>query len=45
LAMNVLDHTSSKVTERYYNQAKMIDAVQAYQEIVLADQPNLAIET
>jgi integrase/recombinase XerD len=44
LAMTVLDHTSSKVTERYYNQARMIDAVQAYQEIVLADLPNLAIE-
>lgn len=40
LAMTVLDHTSSKVMGRYYNQAKMIDAVQAYQEIVLGDQPN-----
>jgi integrase/recombinase XerD len=37
LAMTVLDHKSSEVTERYYNQAKMIDAVQAYQQIVLAD--------
>jgi integrase len=37
LAMTVLDHTSTEVTERYYNQAKMIDAVQAYQEILLAD--------
>ena len=37
LAMTVLDHTSSKVIDRYYNQAKMIDAVQAYQEILLAD--------
>ncbi len=35
--MTVLDHTSSKVNERYYNQAKMIDAIQAYQEILLAD--------
>lgn len=33
LAMTVLGHQSSKVTQRYYNQAKMIDAVQAYQEI------------
>jgi integrase len=37
LAMTVLDHTSSEVFERYYNQAKMIDAVKAYQEILLAD--------
>ena len=37
LAMTVLDHQSSEVTERYYNQAKMIDAVRAYQEILLAD--------
>ena len=37
LAMTVLDHRSSKVGERYYNQAKMIDAVRAYQEILLAD--------
>jgi site-specific recombinase XerD len=28
LAMTVLDHKSSEVTERYYNQAKMIDAGQ-----------------
>ena len=35
--MTVLDHKSSEVTERYYNQAKMIDAVRAYQEILLAD--------
>jgi integrase/recombinase XerD len=33
LAMTVLDHTSSEVFERYYNQAKMIDAVKGYQEI------------
>lgn len=40
LAMTVLDHTSTEVTERYYNQAKMIDAVRAYQELLLADKPN-----
>jgi integrase/recombinase XerD len=40
LAMTVLDHTSTEVTERYYNQAKMIDAVKAYQEILLAEQPD-----
>ena len=33
--MTVLDHTSSEVFERYYNQAKMIDAVKAYQESCL----------
>jgi integrase/recombinase XerD len=38
LAMTVLHHQSSKVTERYYNQAKMIDAMQAYQDILLGDQ-------
>ena len=37
LAMTVLGHQSSKVTTRYYNQAKMIDAVRAYQEALLAD--------
>jgi len=37
LAITVLDHRSSEVTERYYNQAKMLDAVRAYQEILLAD--------
>jgi hypothetical protein len=37
LAMTVLEHTSSEVFERYYNQAKMIDAVKAYQEILLAN--------
>ena len=37
LAMTVLGHMSSEVFERHYNQAKMIDAVKAYQEIVLAD--------
>ena len=40
LAMTVLDHTGAEVTERYYNQAKMIDAVKAYQEMLVADQPN-----
>ena len=40
LAMTVLDHTSTEVTERYYNQAEMIDAVRAYQEILLGDQQN-----
>lgn len=39
LAMTVLDHTSIEVTERYYNQAKMIDAVRTYQELLLADGP------
>ena len=29
--------TISEVFERYYNQAKMIDAVKAYQEILLAN--------
>ena len=29
--MTVLEHTISEVFERYYNQAKMIDAVKAYQ--------------
>jgi integrase/recombinase XerD len=37
LAMTVLDHKSSEVFERHYNQARMIDAVKAYQRIVLAD--------
>ena len=32
-----LEHTISEVFERYYNQAKMIDAVKAYQEILLAN--------
>ena len=34
LAMTVLGHQSSKVTTRHYNQAKMIDAVRAYQEVL-----------
>ena len=37
LAMTVLGHQSSEVTTRYYNQAKMIDAVRAYQEVLLAE--------
>jgi site-specific recombinase XerD len=37
LAMTVLGHQSSKVTTQHYNQAKMIDAVRAYQEVLLAD--------
>jgi integrase len=37
LAMTVLGHQSSEVTTRHYNQAKMIDAVRAYQEVLLAD--------
>jgi hypothetical protein len=36
LAMTVLGNTSA-VFDRHYNQAKMIDAVRAYQDIVLAD--------
>ncbi len=37
LAMTVLGHQSSKVTTRHYNQAKMIEAVRAYQEVLLTD--------
>jgi integrase len=37
LAMTVLDHKSSEVTQRHYNHARMIDAVQAYQKILLAE--------
>jgi integrase len=37
LAMTVLDHKSSEVMERHYNQAQMIDAVRIYQKILLAD--------
>ena len=37
LAMTVLGHQSSKVTTRHYNQANMIDAVRAYQDILLAE--------
>ena len=35
--MTVLGHQSSKVTTRHYNQAKMIDAVRAYQKVLLAE--------
>ena len=38
LAMTVLGHQSSKVFERYYNQAEMLDAVRAYQEMLLGPQ-------
>lgn len=38
LAMTVLGHQSSAVTQKYYNQANMIDAVRAYQDIML-DEP------
>jgi hypothetical protein len=37
LAMTVLDHKSSEVTQRHYIHAQMIDAVRAYQKILLAD--------
>jgi len=37
LAMTVLGHQSSKVTTRHYNQAKMIDAVRAYQDVLLSE--------
>jgi integrase len=37
LAMTVLRHQHSKVTERHYNQAKMIDAVRTYQEMLLGE--------
>ena len=37
LAMTVLRHQNSDVTERHYNQGEMIDAVRAYQEILLGD--------
>ena len=36
LATTVLHHQSSKVTERHYNRAKMIDAMRDYYEILLA---------
>jgi hypothetical protein len=35
--MTVLDHKSSKVFERHYNQARMIDAVKSYQILLLSD--------
>jgi integrase len=37
LAMTVLDHKSTEVMERHYNHAEMIDAVRAYQQILLAN--------
>jgi integrase len=37
LAMTVLDHKSKEVMERHYIHAQMIDAVRAYQKILLAD--------
>jgi hypothetical protein len=37
LAMTVLRHQNSTVIQRHYNQAKMIDAVRAYQEMLLGD--------
>ena len=37
LAMTILGHQSSRVTTRHYNQAKMIDAVRAYQDVLLSE--------
>jgi integrase len=37
LAMTVLDHKRKEVMERHYIHAQMIDAVRAYQKILLAD--------
>jgi len=37
LAITVLGHQNSKVTTRHYNHAKMIDAVRAYQDVLLAE--------
>ncbi|MGH6791504.1 MAG: hypothetical protein ACRECF_02045 [Methyloceanibacter sp.] len=37
LAMTVLDHKSKEVMERHYIHAQMIDAVRAYQKILIAD--------
>jgi len=37
LAMIILDHLHSEVTERSYNQANMIDAVRSYQDLMLGD--------
>jgi integrase/recombinase XerD len=37
LAMTVLRHQNFDVTQRHYNKAGMIDAVRAYQEILLGD--------
>jgi hypothetical protein len=35
--MTVLDHRSVDVFQRHYNQARMIDAVRAYQKLLNAD--------
>ena len=37
LAITVLRHRNSEDIELHYNQAKMIDAVRAYQEMLLGD--------
>jgi hypothetical protein len=37
LAITVLRHHDAKVIQRHCNQAEMIDAVRAYQEILLGD--------
>lgn len=37
LAMIILDHLHSKVTERSYNQADMIDAVRSYQDLMFGE--------
>ena len=37
LAITVLRHQNSEDIELHYNQAKMIDAVRAYQEMLLGD--------
>jgi len=37
LAMIILDHLHSEVTERSYNQANMIDAVRSYQDLMLGE--------
>lgn len=40
LAMTVLGHQNYKVTQRHYNQADMIGAVRAYQDIMLDEPQN-----
>jgi len=37
LAMTVLDHKSKEVMQRHYIHAQMIDAVRAYQDVLLAE--------
>jgi hypothetical protein len=37
LAMTVLRHQNFDATQRHYNKAGMIDAVRAYQKILLGD--------